>query len=196
MKKFLLFLSLLISVYSSACECKDFVPITKELCSEYDVVFDGVVDSVSACDEKGFSVAYFTITELSKGNVKKHVQIHFDCNTECMMSFAEGEEWIIYSLYEKFDHLNVSICGHSRKKFDDETLDIYSLNAKRTFEEEKEFLKTSFGSQSFIEENDLNNQQDKVGPRNEQPSNWGKLTLLLVSLLAMGVVYYITRKKK
>ena len=196
MKKFFLFLSLLISFYSSACECKDFVPITKELCSDYDVIFYGTVDSVSACDKKGFSIAYFTITELYKGNVKKQVQINFDCNTECMMSFAEGEEWIIYALYQKFDHLNVSICGHSRKKFDDETLDIYSANAKRSFGKEEEFLKTAFGNQDFIEENDLNNQQDKVGPRNEQPSNWGKLTLLLFSVLAMGIVYYITRKKK
>lgn len=196
MKKSLLFLSLLISFYSSACECKDFVSITKELCSEYDVIFLGTVDSVSACNEKGFSVAYFSIAELYKGNVKKQVQINFDCNTECMMSFAKGEEWLIYSLYEKFDHLNVSICGHSRKKVDDETLDIYSVNAKRTFEKEKEFLKTAFGVQNFIQENDLNNQQDKVGPRNELPSNWRKLALLLVSVLAMGIVYYITRKKK
>ena len=196
MRKIVLFLSLLISFYSLACECKDFVSITKDLCSEYDVIFLGTVDSVSACDEKGFSVAYFTITELYKGKVKKQVQINFDCNTECMMSFAEGEEWIIYALYEKFDHLNVSICGHSRKKFDNETLDVFFVNAKRTFEKEREFLKTSFGTLSFAEENDLNNQQDQVGPRNQLPSNWGKLTLLLVSILAMGIVYYVTRKKK
>ena len=190
MRSFLITFFVFISFYSNACECKDFIPISKELCKDYDVVFDGVVDSVSVCDERGFSIAYFTITELYKGKVKKQVQINFDCNTECLMSFAEGEEWLIYSLYEKFDHLTISICGHSRKKFEDETLDMYTLNAKRTFAKEKEFLKITFGCQNFNEENEFDNHQDKIGSRNELPSNWGKLSLLLVSLLVMGTVYY------
>ncbi len=195
MRAFLLSFIIFISATSFACQCKTFIPITKELCKEYDVVFLGKIDSVSICNQRGFSIAYFTIAELYKGNVKKQVEINFDCNTECMMSFAEGEEWLIYSVYEKFNHLNASLCGHSRKKFADEMLDIYSANAQRTFDKEIFFLKATLGAQNFIQENNLNKQQDQVGPHNEQPSAWGKLTLLLVSLFVMGIVYYFTRKK-
>lgn len=196
MKKFLFLFFSFITSYSSACICNPILPISKDLCKNYDAIFCGQVDSVSTCDIKDRAIAYFTITDLYKGNVSKHVKISFDCNTECLMSFAKGEEWIIYSTYEKFDMLTVFFCGHSRKKFGAEALDIYLLSAQKTFEKEKEFLKTTLGIQDYIEENSLNVQHDKIGSRNEQPSNWGKLTLLFVSLIAMGIIYYITRKKK
>lgn len=184
-----------ISCHTFACECPALSPISKEFCNGYDVIFYGAVDSVSKCDNKGFSFAFFTIKELYKGNAEKKIKVKFDCSSECLMSFEKGEEWIIYSKYEKFDLLKVVICEHSRKNFSDGTQDIYLIAAHRTFEEEKIFLKTSFGLQKFILGNDLNKQQDQIGPHNEQPSNWGKLTLLVVSLLAMGLVYYFTREK-
>ena len=192
-------LALLLILFCSnifACECIPFSPVSKEVCDDYDVVFFGRVDSVGSCNDKGFAIAYFTITELYKGNAAKHVEINFDCSSECLMSFAEGEAWIIYSMFEKFDNLKISICGHSRKKFDDETQDIYLLAAKRTFENELEFLKTTLGVQTIVQPVILNNTVTETGRHNDQPSNWGKVLLLLISATVMAIVYIITRKKK
>ena len=120
---------------------------------------------------------------------------YFDCASECLMSFAKGEQWLVYAKYEKFDFLKVTLCDHSRKKFMDATQDIYQFAAGRTFEDEKLFLNKSFGLQQFIQENSLNKQQNELGPKNQQPTAWGKVILLFVSLTAMGLVYFFTRKK-
>lgn len=195
MRKNLISFFIFISVYGFACECPPLTPVSKIVCEGYDIAFYGKVDSVSSCDAKGIATVYFSIKELYKGNASEHIKLNFECSSEFLMSFASGEEWIIYSKYEKFDLLKIAFCEHSRKFFKDDAQDIYMIGAQRTFEEEKEFLKATFGLHSFVENNALNKQQDQVGPHNEQPSNRGKLTLLLVSLLVMGIVYYFTRKK-
>ncbi|MCX6296718.1 MAG: hypothetical protein NTX97_11765 [Bacteroidetes bacterium] len=195
MKKILSLVLILFSFYGFACECPPSSPISKELCQNYDVIFYGMVDSVTPCNSKGFSTAFFTITELYKGNAEKNVKIDFDCSSACMMSFSKGEEWLIYSKYVKFDQLKVTFCEHSRKKYNDDSQDVFLIAAQRTFEKEKEFLKTTFGLQYFIHGNDINKQENEIGPRNDQPSAYGKLILLLVSVSAMGIVYYVTRKK-
>ena len=156
MKKHFLFFLLLFSNYSFSCECPALQPISKELCKNYNVIFYGKVDSVSVCGDNGISTAYFSIKELYKGAVSEKVKINFDCATSCLMSFEKGEEWIIYASFRKFDILSVNICEHSRKYFDDETKDFYSVAAQRTFQQEKLFLKTEFGIQPFIINNDLN----------------------------------------
>lgn len=197
MKKNLLLLFFLVSVYSYACECLSISPISKELSSDYDVIFYGSVDSVSSCDnDKERAIAYFTISNLYKGNAVKHVKINFDCSSECLMSFASNEEWIIYAKYTKFDYLNVSICDHNRKKFNEGEQDLYLIDSKRTFNEELIFLKTTFGTQTFIDKNEINAKHEELGRTNEQPSSWGKIVLLSISLLVMGIVFFITRKKK
>lgn len=195
MKKLLLSYFLLTACLSFACECPPLAPVSLTNAQGYDVLFYGSVDSVSACDPKGKAIAYFTITELYKGNVVKHVPLNFDCASECLMSFAKGEQWLVYAKYEKFDFLKVTLCDHSRKKFMDATQDIYQFAAGRTFEDEKLFLNKSFGLQQFIQENSLNKQQNELGPKNQQPTAWGKVILLFVSLTAMGLVYFFTRKK-
>jgi hypothetical protein len=195
MKKLLLSFLLLTSCFSFACECPPLAPMSSIIAKVYDVIFFGSIDSVSACDPKGNATACFTIIELYKGNVVKHVPVNFDCASECLMSFAKGEQWLVYAKYEKFDFLKVTLCDHSRKKFMDTTQDVYQFAAGRTFEDEKLFLNKTFGLQQFIQENSLNKQQNEVGPKNQQPSAWGKLILLLVSLSAMGLVYFFTRKK-
>jgi hypothetical protein len=179
-----------------ACECPPLAPITKELCKDYNVIFLGKVDSIAPCDTKGNAIAFFTITELYKGNSERTIKINFDCSSECLMSFAKNEDWLVYAKYEKFDRLRVQLCEHSRKKYPDNSQDIYMTGAHRSFGEEKEFLKETFGIQAFLQVNDLNRQQQEMGPRNEQPSASGKVLLLLISLLVMGLVWFFTRKKK
>lgn len=196
MKKHISLFLIFLSGYVHACQCPVLPALSKESCEAYDVIFYGKVDSVSSCDTKGIAIAYFTVSELFKGNIEQQVSINFDCSSECMMSFSTGEEWLIYSKYVKFDLLKVEICEHSRRKFSDDAQDIYMMAAKRTIEKEREFLKTTFGLQNFKQPNDLNKMHDETGPRNTQPSSWGKLILLLISVVVMGGVYFFTRKKK
>src|SRR4051812_34424948 len=103
MRKHLFIFLLFSSSLLSACECPPLSPVTKELCDHYDVIFFGRIDSVALCDTKGNAVAFFTIVELYKGNSEKRIKINFDCSSECLMSFAKNEEWLIYANYRKFD---------------------------------------------------------------------------------------------
>lgn len=196
MKKNIFILFFLFSKIISACECPPIEPVSKELCTKYNVIFFGKVDSVSPCDLKGSAIAYFTINELYKGNVEEHVKVNFDCSSACMMSFAKNEQWLIYSSYERFDQLTINICGHSRMKVQEGVQDVAEIAAQRTFDQEKEFLKSILGTQNFIKNNELNKQQAEMRPRNDQPSAMNKLWLLLISFSAMAVVYYFTRNKK
>ncbi len=194
MKK-ILFIIILFSKTLFAYECPPLQSISKELTNNYNVIFWGKVDSVSSTNAKGKSNAYFTIKELYKGSVLQHVKVIFDENSDCMMSFEKNDEWLMYCTFQRFDELSVNICSHSRKLFKDPEDDFYQLEALRTFEEEKLFLKLIFKIHPFAKNNELNNKQIDFKPHNDQPSGINKLVLLLVSFGAMLIVYFVTRKK-
>lgn len=187
---------ILFSASCFACECGTLSPLSKEVCKDYDVIFYGTIDSIGVCNDKWSATAYFTIVDLYKGKVKQQVEINFDCNTECMMSLAPDDEWIIYAKYLKFDFLQISICEHSRKKFNDEAQDFYFIESKRTFNKELDFLKNTLGIHAIVAPPLTNNAVADTSRHNTQPSSWGKVTLLLVSLVVMVVVYFLARKKK
>ncbi|MES2138977.1 MAG: hypothetical protein V4511_04675 [Bacteroidota bacterium] len=193
MKKYIPFLFFLLSKMTFACECQPINPISKDLFKNYDAIFTGRVDSVSACLEDGKSTAYFFINELYKGNLKQHLEVVFDCSSECLMSFSKDDEWLMYTTYSRFDMLVVNLCGHSRKFFKDASQDYYQMAAERSFEEEKQFLKSSLGVHSFVQNDELSQQQNIS--RNEQPSGINKLWLLLISCATMVIVYLVTRNK-
>ncbi|MFY9311316.1 MAG: hypothetical protein WAQ28_19885 [Bacteroidia bacterium] len=197
-RTFLIRLNLLIALLfgataqAFACKCESLGLVTKEACEAYNVIFTGRVDSVSDCSDKGVSVAYFTIDEVYKGSVNRQVQVEFDCASSCLMSFARGESWLMYTNYEKFDLLVVNLCSYSRKFFADSAQDIYLTSSQQTFEQEKDFLRKTLGIQAFKEPA----QSSEVTGRNEQPSGTGKLILLGISFLAMVLVYFIINRKK
>ena len=143
----------------------------------------------------GKSHVYFTIQELYKGNVEQEVDVNFDALTSCMMSFSEGEKWLIYANFQRFDDLEVSICGHSRKSFKNTEQDYYQLTAGRTFEEERLFLKELLSVQSFKIPTEIINLQNNYRPHNIQPSAINKLWLLSISFLVMIIVFFVTKKK-
>ncbi len=147
------------------------------------------------CRVKGNAIAYFTINELYKGTVQQNVEINFDCSSSCMMSFSKDEEWLIYANFQKFDVINVILCGHSRKFFSNTAQDFYQVASQRTFDQEKQFLKTTLGVLHFAQTNEGNNQQTDIILRNEQPSGINKLGLLLISFAVMAIVYFVTRNK-
>ena len=78
----------------------------------------------------------------------------------------------------------------------DGSQDFYFVSSQRTFEQEQQFLNQSLGVQSFAQNNKLNEDQADLKPRNEQPTGWGKLWLLMISFSTMAVVYFFSRKKK
>ena len=196
MKNSYLFLFILFSHVAFACDCPPINPVSKDICNTYDIIFSGKVDSVSNCNVQGFATAYFTIDELYKGSVQQNIKINFDCSSSCMMSFVKDEKWLIYSSFQKFDVLNVVLCGYSRKFFNEAAQDFYQVQAQRTFDEEIFFLKATLGIQQYSQTDEINQQQSDSNPRNEQPSGFYKLGLLLISFATMVIVYFVTRNKK
>ncbi|MDQ3046104.1 MAG: hypothetical protein M3R27_01050 [Bacteroidota bacterium] len=195
MKTVLLICFVLLAEISMACQCLPLPVISKEIAKEYDVIFSGSIDSVTACN-KGIATAHFSIRELYKGVVMQEVKVNFDCVSSCMMSFAKGEEWIMYCVYERFDRLNVKFCSHSRKNYNHSDAAIQAGTDQKPFDEEMTFLKSEFGIQPFKENEDINTQQTEMRPHNEQPSGMSKLWLLLISFGAMLIVYFVAKKIK
>jgi len=194
MKRIITALLVFVSCLSLACECPPIEPASKKTCESYDVIFYGKVDSIRPCSTQGLGTAYFSIISLYKGSAEQHVSVDYDCTSACMMSFAKGEEWIIYSVYQHFDLLTVSLCSHSRKKITDGTADFYEAASQRSFSGENTFLETTLGIQPYASHNALNDQQKELQPHNEQPDALHKLWLLLISLGVMAVVFIISKK--
>lgn len=195
MKRLWVVVMLLHAAILTACECPPVSPISLELTKEYDVIFIGKIDSISPCSTNGISRAYFTIDELYKGKTGRQTAVHFDCLSSCMMSFAKNEEWIIYAIYQRFDVISVKLCSHSRKQFKTGEQDFYRAASGRTFDEEKEFLKSNLQEQAFLGKEDWNKEQQELKPHNTQPSNSSKIYLLLISFGVMILIYILTRKK-
>ncbi len=181
---------------SFACACKSLPPLTQDLTKKYELIFCGKIDSVSACGDKGWAIAYFTISDLYKGVIDEKIAIHFDCSSSCMMSFSENEEWLIYANYLEFDQASVIFCSPSRKYFQKVEDDFYMIETHRSYEEEKNFLKTTLGIQPFSQKEKWNEEQAELKPHNEQPSDRNKIYLLLVSFGIMMLIVIVTRKKK
>lgn len=179
-----------------ACDCPPLSPLNASTYDRYSVIFSGKVDSVSNCSTKGFSKAFFTISDLFKGNSLQHVAVEFDCSSSCMMSFSKGDQWLIYAIYERFDELSVNLCGHSRKQAAAGESDVYAATTGRSFDQEYQQLDHDLGKQAFLKENPLNDQQRELKPHNDQPSDVGKIVLLGISLIVMSGIIYYSRKRK
>lgn len=197
MKKSLLFTFFIFSHSLFACICEPLAPLSKESFKQYDVIFYGKVDSISFSRSKE-NIVHFSVIELYQGNSEEHVQLIYDGSSSCMMNFINNEEWIIYATYSNFDKLNVHLCSHSRKRFNDTSKDPYLAGAGKSFADELTLLRTELNTQQLIKRNDLIKTQSELKPHNDQPSNINKVILLIVSLLVMVLVYFISKfiKKK
>jgi len=194
MKKIVFLFFILLSNQVFACDCPPLETFSKELSKKYDVIFYGTVDSIIPCRTEGIGTAYFTISSLYKGHSEQHVSVDFDCTSDCMMSFAKGDEWIIYGIYQRFDLITVNFCSPSRKKENNKNAAAGTVATGQTFEEENAALKAMLGIQPYGKHNELNDMQKEMAPHNEQPSAMGKVWLLLISLGATLIVYFISRK--
>ncbi len=193
MKKTIVVLFTLFAQIVFACDCPPLNSISVKESETYDVIFFGTIDSVDACDEET-ALVYFTIQELYKGVAEQYVSVRFDCSSSCSMSFEKNEKWIVYAKYVKFNELVVVFCSHTRKYIADKEKDYYTTTSLKTFDEEQKYLQSELGIQIIVKRNVLNEQQKEMKHQNQLPSGTNTLLLLAVSLLAMLVIYFITKK--
>jgi len=175
-----------------ACDCPALAPLTIVECRKFDVILQCKIDSVSSC--KGKSIAYAEIIEVYKGNESSVLQFEFDCSSSCQMSFANGEQWLIYGKYNGEKKLEVAFCDRNRKQIADSQKDYFAISSGLSFDEEIRYLVKNIGLK--ISRVKKNKQAIDITQReNDQTSGMNKILLLFVSLILFLVIYYFVNKK-
>ena len=176
---------ILIIRISFACDCPPIGKVSKEQFDLYEVIFEGRVDSVSQ------NCSWFEIITLNKGSSLQKVKLFFDDSTDCRMSFAKDEIWIIYSNYVKFSELAVNFCSRSRKKPRNGSADLFTVSNQNTYDEELTYLKQNLGVKPVKEERE----QDGFPERELiRPKGWTVIWLFIASLLFFIVFYFISKR--
>lgn len=191
MRSLCLFLSLLSSA-AFACQCDSLKKMSKEESAQYELIFRGTVDSVSAC--KTSAIAYFRVEELYKGYSPVRNTILFDCSSPCLMEFSKGQEWIIYSTVSARGVPEVKLCSHSRKRFAKAEEDYYTVNSGMTYDEEAALLKSELSLHTLLDRGETIKDTSVYDHRNTQPSPYTKIVLLLVSAVVLVLLYYLFNK--
>ncbi len=178
----MLFLLLLTQVHLLACTCEELVVLSKAEVGKYAMVFVGTVTSVEQFDKEG--AAHFKIESLFKGKSFAETAVYFDNKTDCQMSFAAGETWIIYANYRGYGQPEVKFCSRSRKQQNkSQDVDVSGMS----FSDEKNWLFVNIGVQPFNEK--------KVSPQDQRklvlPKGMERLWLYLggiAGILVIGVL--------
>jgi hypothetical protein len=177
-----------VSQEAQACRCKEHPPLDKTACLVYDFIGQVQLDSVSTC-VAGFSTAWFKIKKLYQGQSLEKNELRFDCSSDCAMSLAKGEEWLVYATYYKYGKLSLDFCSRSRKKIL-EGDDYYASQNKMSYADELNQLKTLLGEKTIAQkESDSNAQRVLI-----QPTAYWKLWLLLISMVVLYVIFYLIKK--
>ncbi|MDI1355408.1 MAG: hypothetical protein PSX36_10840 [bacterium] len=171
----------------SACQCPPSDLSLKE-CDKYEIIFKGKVSAVKSCGS-AFGEAIFEVEELYKGNATKNFKVLFECVGECSGNFNVGEEWIIYSRYKQIDNAKMDWCSRSRKFFRNQNEDFYTVNYGNDYDDEAKFLKEKLGLHRFLSDNKY-----EMGGRNTRPNFNQMVIILLVSLGALVLFYYLFNK--
>lgn len=192
MKIFFLFIAIILLncsvVYS--CDCPPLQTLNKEYCESSDLIFIGIIDSVSVCNEK--AVAYFNVEELYKGKSFARCEINFDCSTSCQMSMSKGDRWIIYAYYAKYAVPEISFCGRSRKQFENSKDDYYETTHQLSFIKEKETLTALLGVQPLLQCEETSGVQREL----IKPKGFTVLWLLLFSVAGLTIMLYLGKAFK
>ncbi|HTL81135.1 MAG TPA: hypothetical protein VL651_05500 [Bacteroidia bacterium] len=187
MRYFLLFILLSFSFRAFACTCDD-EPLTVAELAKYDLIFTGKVVAVSGCSKE--SQVKFLITKLYKGKAFESTEIQFDCTSDCSLSFAPDQTWIIYATYFEYGKAVVHFCSLSRMKIDDMANDHYAQERKLSFDEELSFLEKNLGVQPF----NVIKVEDTQHHELLHPTPWQTILLLIASLAGLGVFYYVVKR--
>ncbi len=167
-----------------ACQCPVTVMSLQE-CEKYEVIFRGKVVSVTLCNNKP-GEAFMEVLELYKGNAEHKFKILFNCSEDCFYEFKPGEEWIIYSRYKQVNTALMDYCSRSRRYFNNPKQDYYTATSGNDYEDEIKFLREKLGLHRLIE-----NKQNQDYSRNSLPNSTQSVVILLVSIAALLLFYFI-----
>jgi len=171
---------------ANACECPP-TELSKHECEKYEIIFRGKVVSSLDCDNK-FGEAIFEVQELYKGNATLNFKVLFDCKDICAKKFNPGEEWIIYSRYKQIDNAKMDWCSRSRKYFRNNNEDFYKVNYGNDYDDEITFLRENLGVHRVLET------KQTVQNRNIRPDSTQMLIVLLISIVAIVLFYFLFNK--
>lgn len=190
MRRLIAVLGILLLGISSlwACQCETLPPLTKSMALKYDVIFFGRVLAVS--DNGVESKARFIVNEVYKGGLYKEVDLQFDAESDCAMSFAPGESWMIYGNWVKIGMPLTDICTHSRKLSVAGETDIYTVSGRGKWDDEKKFLWDSLGVQPFLDPAD----QKDLGHKNVVPSGMQALLYLAFGLGGLAIIFLVVKR--
>lgn len=188
LKSYLFFAIVVWTTTVYACQC----PVTQlnetEL-SKYDIVFKGVVKQINLQKEKG--EIQFTINELYKGVITEQFKVIYNALDECKLDLREGDEWIIYTNFNQINSGQLNFCSRSRKHFKNDKEDFFLVTSGITFDEEMRYLQTHLGLHKCLK-NNLN--QEDIEHRNIIPNSNQFIIILLVSLVAIIVFYWLLKR--
>lgn len=171
----------------STCNCT-LIPVSDNAVAPYELIFTGKVVSVSNCDKK--AKATFEIQELYLGKSYATTEIEFDCSSECKMTFAPGETWLVYCTYEAYGKAKTEYCSHTRKLYADEENDLNTIGHGMTFSEEQAWLKQKFGMQELNDESMAVDMHHK----NIIPTGYSVLWYLGIGLVVVVAAYFLSRR--
>lgn len=171
-----------------ACQCEQLPPLTKQMVLKYDVVFTGRVQAVS--DNGKESKAHFIVNEVYNGGLYKEVDVQFDSESDCGMSFVPGETWAIYGNWVRYGIPITDFCTHSRKMPEKGMQDFYHAEGRGTWDKEISFLKDSLGIKKFLDPADFKDQSHK----NELPDATEALLYLGFGLGGLGVIFLVVKR--
>ncbi len=206
MRSFSFFFLFLIAGFHQAfaCNCEGVLPsIGFEQTEQYDLIVVGKIDAVKTFSSAE-NVAEVTGRTLYKGAIAEHFEVYFASKTSCLIPFLEQEYWLIYA---KKDSLNpqkyiVNYCERTRKWVQSNTNDDYIISSGITYMEEIAFLERTYPKKDFFTEeqlhkiNDKNQRELTADRRLEQASPKQKIIILIVSVAAFALIYFLVRKLK
>jgi hypothetical protein len=188
MKKALALIWILLNLPAFACQCDSIsTSLNKQTVSSYDLIFYGKVTKVASVQHTG--LASFSIDKIFQGKSYQNIDLSFDNQSSCAMSFSPDEEWIVYAKYISYGHAEIVFCSPSRKKMSSNTDDYYSMIHGKSFEDELIWLEKEFGIKEL-------NRSSAESPRREllHPVGMERLWLYLGGLLGLALIWFLTRK--
>lgn len=194
-KKLVAFVSLLIFYSQSlvaVCECDEFVPLNKQECSKYEVIFSGKVLEYTPCSEENAQVT-FELQELYKGDYPSPLPVLLTCESaECIPDFIKGDEWLIFAHKNNAQEVLFDVCSRSRKLLPDSVTDYMSEMTGLSFFQEKAFLQQNFEPTTGSTQDLKPKKYEKVNPK-LIPIFLGISLLFMV--IGLWVMKYLKRKK-
>lgn len=172
-----------------ACNCPPISKPDSAVYANYDVIFVGTVKSVGPC-YKGMSEVTMVVRSLHKGKLFAETPLKADCETDCQMSFVEGEEWIIYGKYESYGVPMVELCSHSRRKATEGEVDHMNEVIGMTYSDQLSNLQRDLPNLEVVPEQ----AKDRTTHYNERPERKQILIYGLVGLAFVVLAYWGARR--